>query len=298
MVDKELLRRYFENSISSDEKMKLDKWILDSANEEVLLNFIEESYYDEKDELAVESFDKVFEEIQRRKSNHSKVISLVKRKWLWTAAAACILFLVVGGLVGYLFNNHKERVSYGDVLLMNSSSTSYGQYAQLVLDDGSEIYLGENSEISLSDRMAIHPTVYLEGEAYFNLKDGGKTLTVRTKDLVTTAKNSKFNITSYKKDSIATVSVEVGKAEISENREVFPLMKLRIPQKDSTQKDTLLKLKQSIPLAKIRPVINVNKNEQVTFDRNTKTTDVKEVSPKVIPLIDLKPARPDVNVTQ
>lgn len=289
-MDNELLRLYFENSISSEEREIVDHWIMDRENEEFLLQFIEQYYLDEKEETPVAPFDKVFEEIQRRNSYPSKVISLSQRKWLWRAAAACILFLLSGALIGYFLSGNRGHENFGDVWLMNNTSTSNGQYAQLILDDGSEIYLGENSGISFSNKAAVHPVVYLEGEAYFNLKKGGKTLTVKTKDLVTVAKDSKFNITSFKKDSIETVSVEKGKAEITENREIFPLMKLRIPQKDSVQEDTLIKTKKIIPWAKIKPVLKVGENEQLTFDKNTMITDVKGVAPKVIPLIDLKPA--------
>ncbi len=289
-MDNDLLRRYFENSISFQEKEIVDQWITDRENEAFLLQFIEKSYLEEKEETPAATFDKVFEEIQRRNSHPAKIISLGKRKWLWRAAAACILFLLSGALIGYFLSGHKVHENYGDVWLMNNTSTSSGQYAQLVLDDGSEIYLGENSGISFSSKTAIHPVVYLEGQAYFNLKNGGKTLTVKTKDLITVANNSKFNITSFKKDSTETVSVEKGKAEISENREVFPMMKLRFPQKDSVREDSLNKTRKVIPWTNIKPALKVRENEQVTFDRNTNTTDVKEVPLKVIPLIDLIPA--------
>lgn len=289
-MDNDLLRHYFEKSISSEEREKVDHWIMDRENEDFLLQFIEQYYLDEKEETPVAPFDKVFEQIQKRNGYPAKVIPIGRRKWLWRAAAACILFLLSGGLIGYFLSGHKSHENFGDVWLMNNTSTSNGQYAQLVLDDGSEIYLGENSGISFSNKAAIHPVVYLEGKAYFNLKKGGKTLTVKTKDLITVANDSKFNITSFKKDSTETVSVEKGKAEISENREVFPMMKLRFPQKDSLQADTLIKTRKTIPWTNIKPALKVRENEQVTFDRNTNTTDVKGVNLKVIPLIDLKPA--------
>lgn len=289
-MDNDLLRRYFENSISFEEREIVNHWIMDRENETFLLQFIEKFYLDEKEEIPAAPFDKVFEEIQRRNSYSSKIISLGQRKWLWRAAAACILFLLSGALIGYLFRGHKAHENFGDVWLMNNTTNSNAQYAQLTLDDGSEIYLGKNSEISVTNKSGVNPVVYLEGEAYFNLKHGGKTLTVKTKDLVTTAKDSKFNISSFKKDSIVTVSVEKGKAEVSENKEIRPMLKLYFPQKDSVQKDSTIIKPKSIPWTNIQPSVSIYQNEKMIYDTHNKSADVKKVNPKVIPLIDLIPA--------
>lgn len=289
-MDIEFLKKYFEDSISSEEKVKMDKWILDPANEKVLLHFIEQFFFEEKGQVPVNSFESLFQEIQNRNSAPGKLISLVKKKWIWTAAAACLIFLLAGGWLGYFFESSKPSHKYGDVWLMNNTTNSNAQYAQLTLDDGSEIYLGKNSEISVTNKSGINPVVYLEGEAYFNLKHGGKTLTVKTKDLVTTANDSKFNITSFKKDSIVTVSVEKGKAEVSENKEVMPMMKLYFPKRDSLQNDSSVKMRKSVPWTNIKPAVKIYENEEMVFDTYNKITDVKKILPKVIPLIDLKPA--------
>lgn len=287
----EFLKKYFEDSLSLEEKGKMDQWILDPTNEKALLQFIEQSFFEEEARHPVKSFENLMQEVQKRSEISGKVVSLKRRNWLWVAAAACLIFLLIGGWVGYILKNSKPARTYGDVWLMNNTSNSNAQYAQLTLDDGSEIYLGKNSEISVSNKSSINPIVYLEGEAYFNLKHGGKTLTVKTKDLVTTAKDSKFNITSFKKDSIVTVSVEKGKAVVTENRELKPMMELRIPAKDSLQKDSTIKERKTTPWANIIPVAKIYQDEKMTYDVNSKSADVKKVNPKVIPLIDLVPAQ-------
>lgn len=294
-VDNDLLRRYFENSISFQEKEIVDQWVMDSENETFLLQFIEQSYLNEKGRLPVASFESLLLEIENRNNTPAKIISLNKKKWLWTAAAACLVFLLAGGWLGYFFESSKPTQNYGDVWLMNTTSNSNAQYAQLILDDGSEIYLGKNSEISVTHKSGINPVVYLEGEAYFNLKHGGKTLTVKTKNLVTTANDSKFNITSFKKNSTVTVSVAKGKAEVSENKDVMPMMELYFPQKDSARNDSIIKVRKTIPWTKIKPAVSIYENEEMIYDTNNKSTDLKKISPKVIPLIDLVPARKRVN---
>jgi hypothetical protein len=43
-VEKELLKRYFENHLSTDEKQLIEKWLSDSENEEEVLDFIVSGY--------------------------------------------------------------------------------------------------------------------------------------------------------------------------------------------------------------------------------------------------------------
>lgn len=276
MMDKEILRRYFENKLTEEEAGTVEKWLSDSANMDAALSFISSGFAAETNEMPVKPFEQVLEKINARKRQRAKVVS-IKSRWLLAASAACVLFLIFGGWLGFYFNNQPSvSVNHG----MNSAQTSSGQYAQVTLSDGSEVFLAGNSKLYFPDEMNVHPVVYLDGEAYFELQN--KKLTIKTKDIVATAKNSKLNISAFSKDSLVTVTVEKGKAEVRSNGEVFPMMELRFPGKDS-----VVKKPKSVPLVDILPAMTIRANHQATYDKETKTTDVKPVT---IPLIKLRPA--------
>lgn len=287
MVEKDLLKRYFENRISDEEKERVEKWLTAAGNKDQVEEYILSSYALENEKISVVPFEEFFAKIKNNEHSEAKVI-VIKQKWIWAASAACVLFLLLGGWLGYRFNDGNAEVE--DHWVMNTAETNFGQYAQLTLSDGSEVYLAGNSKISFPEEMNRHPVVYLEGEAYFDVQNIKRGITVKTKDLVTTAKDSKFNISAFSKDSVVTVTVETGKAEVRKNNEIFPLTKLRFPKMDSLKNGKVVKPK-IVKWAKILPAKTVNANEQATYDKSSKTTDISEVKPGTMPLIKLRPAK-------
>jgi hypothetical protein len=282
-MDKELLKRYFANQVSNEEAKRVENWLFNSGNKEEILEYISTSYISESNEMPARPFQEVLDKIKTKRAIPAKVVVL-KRKWFWAASAACVLFLLLGGWLGFHFNNSSNFASEWAI---NTAQTESGQYAQVTLSDGSEVYLSGNSKIYFPDEMNVHPVVYLEGEAYFDLQN--EKLTIKTRDLVTTAKNSKLNISAFLKDSLVTVTVEKGKAEVRNNNtnDVFPMLKLRFPKEDSVA----IKRKKIIPWAEIKPALTIKENEQATYDKGTKTTDVSEVKPGTIPMMKLQPAK-------
>jgi len=287
-VEKELLKRYFENHLSTDEKQLIEKWLSDSENEEEVLDFIVSGYGVEKARMPVVPFNDMFAKAGLRDKPPVKSISLTKNKWIWGAAAACTLFLL-GTWMGYSFNNDSAGGD-GIVWFANTGETVNGQYAQVKLSDGSDVYLAGNSRISFS-KMDIHPVVYLEGEAYFDLRNEGEVVTIKTKELVTKAKDSKFKIAAYSKDSLVTITVEKGKAEVQKNTEVFPLLNLRFPKADSENTVKDIKGPKTIPLVKLLPALIVRENQKVIYDKNNNQTNISQATPNSFPLIDLLPAK-------
>ena len=285
MSEKDLLKEYLNNQLSGEEKEKVEKWLLDTQNKDEILQYIESNYASVDDEIPVRPFSELLERINRKTATRGKVVSL-KRNWIWAASAACVLFMLGGVFLGYHF---KKSPAISNEWVMKTAETINGQYAQLTLSDGSEVYLADNSKISFPQQMNGHSVVYLEGEAYFDVADQNKSLTIKTRDLITTAKGSKFNISAFSKDSVVTVTVESGKAEVRNNSEVFPLIKLRIPKNDSV--NISRKEPGSIPLTKLLPAMTVRANEQAVYDKSTKKTDINEVGPKSLPLMNLRPAK-------
>jgi ferric-dicitrate binding protein FerR (iron transport regulator) len=272
-VKNELLQRYFANQVTPEEESLVISWIDDPANQAALLAYMEAGYKQEKETAPVAPFEVLFKEALHRESHTAKLAPMRNRKWLLTgAAAACVLFMALGGWIGYHMRSDKEEVRHTWVL--NNKQEGTQQHTRVLLSDGSEVYLNADSKLTIEKEMNISPVVYLEGAASFNLRKEGNGVTIKTKGMVTKAKDSRLNISAFPKDSTETVTVQKGLAEVISNDRIFPLVKLRPAKQDSAQlakaaEEERMK-KAFMPLRLIRPVV-VKANESVTFEKSNKT---------------------------
>ncbi|HVU83507.1 MAG TPA: FecR family protein [Puia sp.] len=289
-MEKELLDRYFEGRASEEEEKRVAAWLTDPGNEASVLDYIEAAYALETGHVPVTHFEDLLKRTVSQGKHPASLIPLQTRRLAWLVAAACALLLLSGVGLGYFL---RARSVSNKVLSLNTAATAAGEYARLTLGDGSEVYLGSDSKLFFSQKMDAHPVIYLEGEAYFDLSGESRTITVKTRNLATTAKGSKFNIRALSKDSTVTVTVEKGKVELSNSGKTFPLLKLRFPGKDSVaaNKSGNGDEPRIIPWVKLTPALTVKENEQATYDKNTNTAGISEMKPGTMPLMKLLPPR-------
>lgn len=100
----------------------------------------------------------------------------------------------------------------------NSYTTAYGEYKNIELPDGSQVTLGANSKLRLGDdwTLAADRKVYLEGEAYFNvkpIKTNHAKFTVITNDLNVEVLGTSFNVDNRKVDT--KVILDEGKIKLN-----------------------------------------------------------------------------------
>lgn len=285
-MNKDLLKRYFENTCTPDEREKVALWLSAPQHREEVLAYMEEEWghwLPSKEDLdaAAKEADLPFSTLFRQataaeKRGSGKLVSLFAGKSRTTkilsGIAASLLFLLAGAWIGYYYHGRSLQGSKAP-LYYATAQTLRGQRSKLVLSDGSEVYLNAESRLSFSNEVSTRPVVYLEGEAFFKVPEKEKPLIIKTRDLVATTKGSQFNISAFPKDSTVTVSVEKGKTEISANSEkTFPLVALRIPHRDSVvRNDTAAATPGSkiMPMLAIRPLV-IKANESVTYDKHNK----------------------------
>ncbi|MRG43792.1 DUF4974 domain-containing protein [Chitinophaga sp. SYP-B3965] len=279
-MEKEILKRYLEGTASSEEESLVFGWLTDPSKRYEILSWIESYWTEYRMETGpVPTFEEVFGEALKAEKKEGKVVALHRNRRIWMyAAAACVVFFATGLWIG----NFLKAKPADNKWLLSKAQTGKGERTQLMLSDGSEVFLSPETELMIHQEVAANPVVYLEGEAYFKMKDTTRSLVIKTKELVTTAKGSRINISAFTKDSTVTVSVEEGNAKVVENNETtFPLIKLRKPKKDTTAPQTL-------PLAKIRPAkvsVMVNDQELMTFNKNNGNAELsvkKEESDDVL----------------
>jgi len=103
-----------------------------------------------------------------------------------------------------------------DPALINMISTPSGGQYQLILPDGSKVFLNAASSLTFPSRFALNKReVHLTGEAYFEVtKDTKKPFLVTTKGQQLTVLGTHFNISAYPNEPLKTTLAE-GKVEIS-----------------------------------------------------------------------------------
>ncbi|WP_185967776.1 FecR family protein [Formosa sediminum] len=104
-------------------------------------------------------------------------------------------------------------------LVYNTVNVPYGKKFEVVLSDGTEVYL--NSGSSFTFPTAFYSTgerhVELTGEAYFSVKsDSLRPFMVKSKDIVTQVLGTEFNFSSYPNDDVTHVVLVEGRVEVSQ----------------------------------------------------------------------------------
>ena len=125
---------------------------------------------------------------------------------------------------------------------LNEVIVSFGKRSQLVLDDGTKVWLNAGSRLAFPSKFDSKVrTVYLEGEAYFEVAHNDQQpFYVNVKDIEIRVLGTKFNVSAYSTDALVETVLLEGKVAINEtgnldflNKEVF----LKPNQKASYNKE-------------------------------------------------------------
>ncbi|MBJ6368591.1 FecR family protein [Snuella sedimenti] len=124
---------------------------------------------------------------------------------------------------------HSDNASSSTKLVYNTLNVPLGRKFQLVLSDGTHVYLNSGSKLRYPTTFIkeMPRDVFLDGEAFFSVEEDKERLfTVITDQMNTQVYGTKFNVSSYKDDGIyATVLVEgsVGVYKSNDSIELKPI---------------------------------------------------------------------------
>lgn len=126
--------------------------------------------------------------------------------WRVASAAAAVAILVVASyFAGYVVHDKTSVTAY------HTLTVPAGQYAQLTLSDGSEIWLNACSKLVYPEKFTSGlREIQLEGEGLFNVaSDRKKPFVVKTGLIDVVATGTQFNVSAYPTDHwIATTLIE------------------------------------------------------------------------------------------
>jgi len=201
-----LIVKYLDDDISSEEKELLRNWILQSKeNENYFRDYVsiwEASniiLQDKKNaQIKLEEFNQKQSRLRRR-----KLIS-----WATSSAAAVMLLLITL----QFFTPYQwfgERVQ---------TFTSENSKKEIVLPDGSHVWLNANSSISYAKSFERSRKVKLTGEALFDVvKSAGKNFTVETSNIKIEVLGTVFLVNDKAGSDITETVLESGLVNITIN---------------------------------------------------------------------------------
>jgi ferric-dicitrate binding protein FerR (iron transport regulator) len=135
----------------------------------------------------------------------------------YVAMAGAVMLVVL--LFGIRFYD-LHRASQGTSIAWNEKSTRMGEKLVLTLPDRSIITLNGGSTVKYPSQFADGArTVYLEGEAYFEvIHDPAHQFIVHAGAVSTTDLGTKFTISAYPADADVAVSLDEGSVEVADER--------------------------------------------------------------------------------
>jgi transmembrane sensor len=210
-----LIIRYLGGETSPDEIVELQKW-LGASKDNILLFTQLKNIWDNSEHYKGEKMidvDEALNQVNKRITLKSPAMNFW---YYWKKFAAVLLIpLVLGNLLYFLFCTDIYTTTQKPVY--TELFSAFGTRSALKLSDGTSVWLNSGSSIRYPDKfIGIHRTVFLKGEAYFEVEsDLKKPFIVETSSLSVKATGTKFNVSGYTSADDIEVTLVSGKVEVS-----------------------------------------------------------------------------------
>lgn len=157
-------------------------------------------------------------------ASHQKSVTPLLSFNSWWIKAVAAAFIIIGSLLVLLpDNNGKPPIASTTFKII----TGEKENRLIHLPDGSSVLVNKGSTFRYPSSFANTKdrTVYLEGEAYFNIhRDPSKPFIVHSRSLKTTVLGTAFNIKALQHEKDITVTVTRGKVQIADTARTLGLL--------------------------------------------------------------------------
>jgi len=217
-----LITKQLSGELSEGEKRQLSDWMAQSTDnqrlyEQVVADWELAATAKKSIEVNVaEDFSKLKARIHAEKNSgnqkegsSAKVVPLQRSNNRWLYIAASIVILATAWFV----------FSPDPVANQLAFETTLGETRSITLQDGTKIWLNENSKLEYPDIFEKdNRTVSLQGEGYFDVaKNAEAPFKVRLKNTTIEVLGTQFNISENESKDEVLVHVDEGKVRFSEN---------------------------------------------------------------------------------
>ena len=205
IMDKLTLYKLFAGEATEGEKRRIRAWLEENENHRQQL-LDERACFD----AMLLADDRMLELYRRRSLSYQ-----LKRIGAWAAGWAAVL-LVAFVSSYWLWEHRQEAVPDG---AMNVVSVPLGQRTELMLADGTKVYLNAGSTLSYPSAFGQgNRKVELDGEAYFEVtRNEAKPFVVHTQMCDVEVLGTKFNVEAYAEQNAFSTALMEGSVKVGNN---------------------------------------------------------------------------------
>jgi len=245
----ELLPGYLSGDLSDEDNAIIDKWRIESPENEILLQESIKAWEAMPLLLEMEQFNSF---AALKKINTKISDQETSRWWSIIQRAAAILLLPLLVYSGYLtFRNTSFENQHEEQVMVQTVTSRQGMVTQFDLADGTKVWLNSNSSLQFPTYFTKEiREVKLSGEAFFEVTKNEKhPFRVKAKDLNIEVLGTSFNVVSYEDEQQLEVVLVEGKVKLS------------------TEKDKVIKV-----------FGTMNPGQRTVYDEENQIVDVEEVA--------------------
>ncbi|MDR3061655.1 MAG: FecR family protein [Dysgonamonadaceae bacterium] len=143
------------------------------------------------------------------------------RRYIKVIGYAASILLILGFSTFFYFYHFQFSSKSAMASLKNSVEVPYGSKSQVILPDGSKVWINAGSKINYNNDFGVSSReIYLEGEAYFDVVENKKVpFYVKTDLFKIKVYGTAFNVKSYPDDELAETTLDRGAISISSNND-------------------------------------------------------------------------------
>lgn len=207
-IEKQLLTKYFLGQVSEEEKEKIHQWLLDSEDHKA--SFIRERIRFDASVLAGE-----------RKPKAKKRFKLIP-SLIWGSKIAASALFILGSF--FFYHNYRMAqmcTTYQSIKVPSGSRTN------LILSDGTSVWLNANTTFRYPQVFSKKSReVFLDGEAYFDVKKGDAPFIVKTGKYNVEVLGTQFDVEAYSDKSKFETTLYTGKVKLYNFKTTVPVFLL------------------------------------------------------------------------
>lgn len=220
----QLFDKFLQKQASQEEVQALIQWL---KSEGSFQDWIDDEWSMAASDMNIDLQRKLLRQIKEKidREDHIQIQVPVKKNkvrnlYVWTARIASVVILLLLTTFSVYYYAMNQQTMQDMIVLVEK-----GQKANLVLPDGSRVWVNSDSKLSYGSRFNRKERVLsLEGEAYFEvMPDKERPFIVETADLTVRALGTSFNVKAYEYEKNVYAVLMTGKVEVKSSFEALVL---------------------------------------------------------------------------
>ncbi|MFY0626728.1 MAG: FecR domain-containing protein [Reichenbachiella sp.] len=230
-MKKEIIDRFLKGELSEEGRVYVFQWLVNNKKEHEVNAFLKTHWeaVNKKDQPLDADLNGVYKRISDSLEEENSISNLsigtdgiAKNKTVvfpLLLKYAAIAFILIASSLFYITYENKEAVLVATTEVVKENPM--GVKSLIQLPDGTKVWLNAASSITYQSSFSSDArNIELKGEAYFEVvKDPKRPFNVVTKNIITTALGTSFNINTYKKEHIC-VSLNTGKVKVTRSEDM------------------------------------------------------------------------------